>query len=254
MRIGLLVLLLATALSAALDAQTAITGAQLRGLSIDANRETWECELTNTGSRTITGYVIAMYVRHPDGKRYKRGANSADLLMTGPPPSEKRRLREMGIVAFPIEPGEFVPLKQMRFRSMSPDGQPQPFDVELEAVVYEGGAVEGDAKGAEEILGPRRISLKTYERYVPRIAALKDAENPLDGLKLIYREVTDELYEMDKDPARQQNRESHLARMPLMNLQGELRMMVQIAGRQQSFEQQLQRLEERLARLRTGVQ
>lgn len=251
---GFPVFLLTLALSGALAAQSAITGAQLRGLSIDPNRDTWEAELVNSGSRTITAYVIGMYVREPDGQRRMGGAHSSDLLMQGAPVSEKRRLREMGIVAFPIEPGEVVPLKQMRFRSMRPDGQPQPYEVELAAVVYEGGAVEGDAKVAEDILGPRRASLKCYEKYVPRIAALKNSENPLDGLKAVYQEVTGELYELDKDPSRQQNRELHLARMPLMSLQAELRMMVQLASRQQGLQQQLERLEERLARLKTGVQ
>jgi hypothetical protein len=231
-----------------------INGAQLRALSIDFNRGTWEAELVNTGSRNITAWVIGMVTRLPNGQTTMNGSTAADYLMNVPlNDQEKRRMRESGFNAFPVEPGEFVPLQRNQFHSTGPDGRRIPFEVELRSVIYEDGSVEGDPKAAAAIIDARRASLACAEKFVPAILATRDSDNPTEALKAIYQDVTAQLHEFDKDPEKPQNIESMRARGPLHQTQMEVRNLIQAVQRREFFLQQLTLLEARYERLKSGV-
>jgi hypothetical protein len=252
--LGLLIAVSLPAQPPAAGAPVQINGAQLRALSIDINRGTWEAELVNTGSRTITAWIIGMGTRLPNGQLQHGGSTGADHLMNVPfNDQERRRMRDSGFNAFPLEPGESAPLQRNHFRSTGMDGQPLPFEVELRAVIYEDGSVEGDPKAAAGILQSRRASLACAEKYVPAILATRDSDNPTEALKAIYQDVTAQLHEFDKDPEKPQNIESMRARGPLNQTQMEVRNLIQAAQRRDFFLQQLTRLEARFERLKSGV-
>jgi hypothetical protein len=157
------------------------------------------------------------------------------------------------MVHFPIEPGEFVVLKRNHAPSTGPDGSTMPFEVSLHAVIYEDGSVEGDAKGAEMILGNRRAQWKVLDRYMSKLTALRESPDPGPELKSIYRQLADEIHELDRDPDQKPSPELFRSKSALSMMQMEIRNLLQVPKQSESFRSHIARMEHRYEALGRSI-
>jgi hypothetical protein len=153
--------------------------------------------LRNTGERTITAFSIHLYRLKPDGERSlcsERGQDMIDWSDPMPGRGIYAHMRRNWIASnesqsldvYPRCGGEKVP--------------PESVQVELNLIMFDDGAGEGDPRQIEFILRNRQQARNARLKWMPRFTALRTAPDLKSSAQSLYQDLVDAVHSAEINP------------------------------------------------------
>lgn len=171
--------LLLTILVAAAAAGQAPQGLEIRNFQYDASRRTLDYDVVNTTAQRITFFELLVMAGDREASR-----STFSTTIEGPAAATDRRRA--------ADPGGMQHIQSVY------NGDTAAPRVMVNAVIFEDGRAMGDSKTLDRVFAQRKISADEYQRWLPRLRALRDSRDVYGDARALYDAVSAAGYEEDR--------------------------------------------------------